>query len=225
MKNLQYNDNWTVDGMSLIDHSYKEIVMDDVYKLGWFKEHVSTKIKTFIDIGANIGVSAIFANKLFPQARIIAIEPCVETFKVLEENTQSLNIERYNFAFGNGKPLYCMQSEFHSGANIFIEQPKESKPVASKTLKTIIHEYAIKKPYIIKMDIEGGEYFLMHNNNDHYYVVNAAHFAVELHFSNATVRNIWEQWTNDFFSVSHHITRKYTKDGNGAVFTMTRSKK
>ncbi len=41
-----------------------------------------------IDAGANLGASALYFSLRYPQARIFAIEPEVETFQLLQYNTK-----------------------------------------------------------------------------------------------------------------------------------------
>jgi hypothetical protein len=55
------------------------------------------KVDTVLDIGANIGAFAVFASLMYPDAKIHALEPAAEPFRLLEENAaQFPNISVYN---------------------------------------------------------------------------------------------------------------------------------
>ncbi|ELR71252.1 Methyltransferase FkbM [Fulvivirga imtechensis AK7] len=68
-------------------------------------EDIQLKLKAFeflniIDVGANTGQSAKQMRKKFPSAKIYCIEPIKETFLVLKETTNTLNISCHNIALG-----------------------------------------------------------------------------------------------------------------------------
>ncbi len=73
----------------------------DCYDL---RKHTGSGIKTFIDIGANVGTTSIMARILFPKARIIAIESAKTTFEKLKFFSNWF-IECFQFALGDGKPV------------------------------------------------------------------------------------------------------------------------
>ena len=48
------------------------------------------EVQTIIDLGANIGISAVYFSHTHPQAKIIALEPEVSNFRMLELNAVNL---------------------------------------------------------------------------------------------------------------------------------------
>jgi FkbM family methyltransferase len=50
------------------------------------KSFPELKIKSIIDAGANVGFTSLFLAANFPEARILAIEPDAQNFKILEQN-------------------------------------------------------------------------------------------------------------------------------------------
>ncbi len=190
-------------------------------------------IYTFIDIGAHSGqVSASIFESIAPN-RIIALEPCKENFeRLLKKNKKLGNVfECYNVAYGCGEELYYRYKKA-TGMRRFITK-KEKKywipdesilpeiqypyPIESKTLKDIFQDYNIDfdKPYIIKMDCEGCERFLLENEEDLLYVKNAALFTAELHFfrqdfdgtpkEDSSKRKEFASWICDNFSDTHDL--------------------
>ena len=191
------------------------------------------EIHTLIDIGAHSGqVSACIFGSIAPD-RIIALEPCKENFDRLLERNKKLGdvFECYNVAYGCGKDLYYKYKKA-TGMRRFLTE-KEKKhwipdesilpeiqypyPIESKTLEQIFQDYNIDfdKPYIIKMDCEGCERFLLENEEDLLYVKNAALFTAEFHFfgndfdgtprAKSTKCDDFFHWVWDNFSDTHDI--------------------
>ncbi len=143
--------------------------------------------------------------KIFnPYSRVISIEPCQETFKLMKQGLSwwwSRKIEYYNIALGNGKSM-CFHNKKNRGMNRFYSEeekkwwPKNSYTIDSKTLKQIFIDYNIdtNKPYIIKIDCEGGERFLIHSDFEEEsleYIRNSVQTIIEIHFG---LGGTIEQW-------------------------------
>jgi FkbM family methyltransferase len=113
------------------------------------------------------------AKVLYPTARIIAIEPILKTFEILKTNMfqwRKCGIECYNIALGNGSPMSIHERGGQAGGMNRCYSDKEkswwkegSYTVESKTLGQMFRDYKIdiSKPYMIKIDCEGGERFLL----------------------------------------------------------------
>lgn len=56
-----------------------------------------------IDAGANIGARAVFFAMVYPDARIIAIEPEARNFALLRANTEGLDVECLNAGLSSAK--------------------------------------------------------------------------------------------------------------------------
>lgn len=59
------------------------------------------KFRTFVDVGANVGQSAKYIRRHFPETNIYCIEPIKDTFHILEKNTQGLGLHCFNLALGS----------------------------------------------------------------------------------------------------------------------------
>lgn len=133
-----------------------------------------------IDAGANIGYSAVWLATKYPSAQIIAIEPDVENFRLLEHNTRTfLNIKCVNAAVwsysgriklsdpGSG-PWACRASADAPGVE-----------VTAISIDDLMQQYSIEHLDLLKMDIEGGEYEVFQSSND--FIEQTDHIAIELH--------------------------------------------
>jgi FkbM family methyltransferase len=162
-------------------------------------------IDVFLDIGAQIGSTTVMAKLLNPTARIIAIEPCKESFDTLRK--QVWGAECYNVALGPGTPM-CFIKGKNSGLNRFVdENEKQWWPngdnieggnilVESKTLEQLFVDYQIpwKQNYIIKLDCEGGERYLLQEEDAVYCVRHSTQTVLELHFGFGGTFEQWRDW-------------------------------
>ncbi len=65
----------------------------------WIPKGINPKI--ILDIGANIGISAIYFAIRYPTAEIYAFEPMPDNYKLLEKNVREYeNIKTFNVALG-----------------------------------------------------------------------------------------------------------------------------
>jgi FkbM family methyltransferase len=82
------------------DFLYREIFLDDVY----FRHGIElTENACVVDVGANIGMFAIFVAIKHPDARIISIEPVPELSQAVQANAKihKANITVFNCALGS----------------------------------------------------------------------------------------------------------------------------
>lgn len=140
---------------------------------------------TIIDAGANVGYSSVLFSNLWKNARIIAIEPEEENFKMLLRNTRHYsNIECVKAAIWsksatlklkNQKALafsfqYCEQNPYDSGVS----------EVEALTVKEICRKFRLDPLNLLKIDIEGGEFEILINSDSDWHQ-DADTIAIELH--------------------------------------------
>ncbi|OJJ23688.1 hypothetical protein BKI52_04875 [marine bacterium AO1-C] len=139
-----------VDSLSFI-WQVKEIFVDEAY-------HFSSKSATPIiyDCGANVGTSCLYFKKLYPQAKIKAIEADEKIAHILKANLLANNlndVEVITKAVWKDNQGIEIALEGADGASIFGNANKQHIP--SVRLKDLL----IQEKYIdmLKMDIEGAE--------------------------------------------------------------------
>ena len=125
----------------------------------------------FVDIGANIGIYSLIADKFLGEdSKIFAFEPFPDTFKKLQFNINANNTDRIlAFNFGIADKDKTEQLFLISGRNAgqhstnkqvaLRSHSKNEKPVEInvRPLAKILQEQQINKVNILKMDIEGSE--------------------------------------------------------------------
>jgi FkbM family methyltransferase len=117
-----------------------------------------------LDLGANEGVFSCMMAAMFPQARIIALEPVPETFKILDQNTKSYpNIKIRNFGVGKEKSLqdFVVARGYSGGSTAWCTYDPSAHDLVSVGIVPLDHLWEIEnldRVKLMKMDIEGMEY-------------------------------------------------------------------
>jgi len=199
-----------------------KIIRYDCYDLRKFK---IGQINNFIDIGANKGTTSLMAKILMPDARIIAFEPCKETYSnYLVNNVSMWGIECHNTALGDGTSL-CFVPGRHSGVHRFcVDNIKEKKwwppnykyTIESKTINNLFknHNISINSSYILKIDCEGGERFLLQKEQkkDSLNIIrNSVQTMIEIHFGFGGNTEQWNSYFNEIKN-THDIKIGVWKD-------------
>lgn len=123
-----------------------------------------------IDCGANIGLASLWFAKLFPRAKIIAVEPDNENFKLLQLNTEHL-----------GQAVVCVQGGvWNKSAHLAIMNPdagsasfrmketaqNDSAGMKAYTIDELCAMAQSSDPLIVKLDIEGSQAALFESNTN-----------------------------------------------------------
>jgi FkbM family methyltransferase len=121
---------------------------------------------TVVDIGANIGYfSIIGAQKTGPHGKVYAFEPVPDNFRLLRKNVQlcdAVSVTCIQKAVADeGKSTTLFESN-HPGQHSLLLQPY-TKTGHTRTVECVtLDEYLGGQPVgVIKMDIEGYEYFAL----------------------------------------------------------------
>ena len=122
--------------------------------------NLSSDKKIIIDLGANIGVETLRFNYLFPNSKIISVEPDKENFEILKKNTHDIeNIVNLNNGIWNEDSFLKIKHKSidNSQKISFTKAVSDDQSVKSITVSSIIKQHTINKIDIIKIDIEGAE--------------------------------------------------------------------
>jgi FkbM family methyltransferase len=113
-----------------------------------------------LDIGANIGFASIYFANMFPETKILAVEPEYENFKLLLKNTANYPNIRclhagvwWREAHLNVKSI---SSSWDFQASEAISDPSAFDAVGI-TISKLMEQHAITRADIVKIDIEGAE--------------------------------------------------------------------
>ena len=143
--------------------------------------------KTIVDAGANVGFASIFFARKFPSANILAIEPELSNFALLEKNTkQYSNITSIRAALWKEDTElnlvdpeigpWGFQAQAGSAKNA---QHKILGTVPAFTISKLMEKYGLQTIDLLKVDIEGGEHEVFENSSPWISKVNS--IMIELH--------------------------------------------
>jgi FkbM family methyltransferase len=132
------------------------LVLHEIFALDQYRREEGPDPTTILDLGANIGASAVFYRLLYPAARIICVEPDPAIVPVLTENTRSIGAEVIHAAVAGsaGEVLFFPSPQSWAGS-IVRDGGEGEVRVPSVTLDDLMERYS---PDLIKIDVEGAEY-------------------------------------------------------------------
>jgi len=120
-----------------------------------------------LDVGANIGMTALAFSQTCPRGQIAAIEPVPRTFQYLQRNVAEAgvhNIKIFNFALGSSTGTVLMQGHPSNFACSFVADnyaiPASdhfSCEVPVKRLDETFSELSLDRLDFMKVDVEGFE--------------------------------------------------------------------
>lgn len=140
----------------------EQVFLDREYD---FASMARENIEYIVDLGSNIGTTALLWAQQYPGARMVLLEPDPENFALLRQNTA---------AFCDRCVLLPVAVSDHCGQTSFFRSEREYchsvlKPddcvseirVPTLTLPAILREAGFPRVDLLKMDIEGGERLVM----------------------------------------------------------------
>lgn len=127
---------------------------------------ISVKNKTVVDIGANIGDTAIF-YALNGAKKVIGIEPFPKNFQLARENIIVNNldeiIELLQAGCSSKKGIIKIDPKYQSNIESKLRNFDSGVDIPLLTLKEIIEKFEIPKNSVLKIDCEGCEYDIIEN--------------------------------------------------------------
>jgi FkbM family methyltransferase len=120
-----------------------------------------------LDVGANIGMTALALSRVCSGGQVAAIEPVSRTFRYLKQNVIKAgvpNVKVFNFALGSGEGSVLMQGHPSNFACSFVAdnytipaKDNFSQRVPVKRLDDIFPDLSLDRLDFLKIDVEGFE--------------------------------------------------------------------
>lgn len=131
---------------------------------GCYNCAVTGPIRTILDLGANIGLAAIYFHRIYPQADIACVEPSPANAALLEEivNRNKLSIRLVHAAIGCTTPLvHFNEAEDPSCSGVSNDG---AILVPQITVPDLMAELGWRSIDLLKIDIEGQERAVFRQN-------------------------------------------------------------
>ena len=147
----------------LSDHS-ELLVIEEIWRRGEYEAAAAAarEASTILDLGANVGLCALWFRALNPEARIVAVEPDPRTFAKLTRNVGAdPRIEAVHAGIAPRSGTVTLTSSRDSwGSRIAAgdESEDDGIPVPGIGLDELVQTMALGPLDLVKMDIEGMEW-------------------------------------------------------------------
>ncbi len=138
-----------------------------------------------VDIGAHIGLFALFASQFCKNGKIYCFEPIKENFEMLESNLQINNITNVipinGAVSADSGTVTIYLNDDESGHSMHITGSK-SVQVKSFSLQNIIDSHNMDRCNFLKIDCEGEEYQIINSLPSSYFDI-IDKMCIEYHFA------------------------------------------
>lgn len=179
--------------LSLDGHRFRLIYPDELVSIGLISEIFIDKTYQFdmnvdyiYDLGANIGLSAVYFNVKNPGTKVVCVEPMQENFDILTQNINAngFDVITVNGAVGRerGQTTIYYGDQSHALPSLYTKQVN-SRRIELYSLSDIVSN---EGTYGLKIDIEGGEEAFGSFGD---IIANAEFIVGELHYSKDAAKN------------------------------------
>lgn len=123
-------------------------------------------VRSIVDVGANIGSSAIYFTSQYPDATLLAFEPDPETYSLLSRNTAGIPaVSAFNIGLSDrDEEARLFQGSIDSATNSLGHSDLNTAASISVKLRhaeTLLDELAPGAIDILKLDTEGNELVIL----------------------------------------------------------------
>lgn len=140
-------------------------VHSEVFENHYYRLPLRVAPATILDLGANIGLSAIYFARCYPESRIACVEPMPGNLKLLIRNLRENAVETDVIAAAVDAKDGVVAMEYGAadyGHKIAAAAPSSvSLEVASVSVPSIQHRLGWDRIGLVKIDIEGHESVLL----------------------------------------------------------------
>lgn len=173
------------------DIIYKDIILHNGGDYSFIPEiagHMGLEVNTIIDAGANIGTATGYLKSVYPQAKVVCIEPEPGNYAMLEKN---MALNSFDDVVLCQNAFWINNDELHIGVGVRGELAKELSfgitddgeiAVQGLTFNDCLALLSTEKVDLLKMDIEGAEAAFINDKEGFDYMIDHTRLlAIELH--------------------------------------------
>jgi len=199
---------------------WSEIYEADCYRV----KQLDFQPGTVYDIGGNLGCFAVYAQMLWPECHVISVEPHPSNFAILKEHAEQLpRVTAVHAALGTSPAHWfpAAGGESNPGGHGYLCEcigfdANDLKSFAVAECPTLsMRQIATLHPptgdYVVKLDTEGAEECLLHDDDGTEFLRGARYIAAELHFVTGRWREVPEadKLKPGLLSTHGHVIRAF----------------
>lgn len=161
--------DWRVLHQIFVDQDYNSASQPHKSAVGRFYQDAldQSDVPVIIDCGANIGLTSIWYAQHYPHARIIAVEPEPENFRILAINAANYpNITAVQGGISDRRTRVSLSNVGDAPWAWETKEDGETGDVATVTIPSLLASVPRSRTMIVKLDIEGSEVELFRSNSD-----------------------------------------------------------
>jgi FkbM family methyltransferase len=137
--------------------TFDELFREDVYAAA---VQAAQPIRTMIDLGANIGLASLYVLGRSPAARIVALEPDQDNYRLLVGNVRAYpQVQAWAAAAAaaDGPVRFLAAPDHVSAGAVTHTGDPNARVVEGLSMATILERAGFSLVDLLKIDIEGGE--------------------------------------------------------------------
>ena len=146
-------------------------IFNEIYLRQGYRFSLDHSPRIIIDAGANIGLFSVLMTSLYPQAKIIAIEPDPENFQLLERNAKFYpQIKLLNYGLWSKSTWLEIQDGSFDKSGVMVREAgaDTSSSLKAVSIPQIMGDFNLEHIDLIKIDIEGSEKEVFSLNSEHW---------------------------------------------------------
>lgn len=177
-------------------------IFSEVFDHRYYDFALPTLPKTILDLGANIGLTAIFFARKYPEAELACVEPIPSNVKLLQSNLELNKVRANVFPSAIAVTDGTLQMELdvkdygHKVAGILYGRALTGQllEVEAMSVSTLLQKLNWQEIGLLKVDIEGYEAILLQENCEWLSCVNA--ICIECHegYGESNLQALAERW-------------------------------
>jgi len=120
-------------------------------------KRIGVPVRTILDIGANVGNTAISFVAAFPEARVDCFEPVAETYRQLVDNLRHTRCQCHRLGVGAkaGETMIHVGGEAVYSSIVDASEGTSQEVITITTVDDFVASHAIETVDLLKIDTEG----------------------------------------------------------------------
>ncbi len=156
---------------------FRQVFLDEEYRMPFV-----VRPTLIVDGGANVGLATRYFRRIYPQARVVAVEPEASNVALLRKNTaHDAQVRVVHAALWPHPTRLIIQNPDESKSTFQVGEapPGALQDVGAVTIAQILDEAAPDEIVLLKLDVEGAEKEIFTDSTS--WLERVAVIAVELH--------------------------------------------
>ncbi len=147
--------------LECLEYGTLVFLFEEIFLRRDYEFTAATNRPLIFDCGSNIGMALIFFKCLYPEARVVAFEPCKESFDILTRNVEANRlggVELHNVALDRSEsPVEFFVNEAHPASLTNSTKAGQVAGTPRVVQGVPLSKFVTEPVDFLKMDIEGSE--------------------------------------------------------------------